>query len=200
MSKQEFLTRLKEGLSGLPQNEIAERAAFYSEMIDDRMEEGLTEEEAVAAIGSVNNIVSQIVAEIPISRLVREKVKPKRRLQAWEIILLVLGSPVWVSLLITAFAVILSLYIVIWAVVISFWAADFSFVIGAAAGLVVGNLQIWHGEVLQGALLICGGFVLAGLSIFLFYGCRALTKGAVILAVRITAGIKSLFLGKENAE
>ena len=39
MNKQEFLMRLREGLSGLPQNEIEERLTFYSEMIDDRIEE-----------------------------------------------------------------------------------------------------------------------------------------------------------------
>ena len=200
MTKQEFLTRLKEGLTGLPQDDIAERLAFYSEMIDDRMEEGLSEEEAVAGIGPVDNIVSQIVAETPITRLVREKVKPKRRLQAWEIILLILGSPLWIALLIAAFAVVLSLYIVIWAVIVSLWAVDIAFLFGAVAGLAVGNMLIWQGEKLQGALMICAGFVLAGLAIFLFFGCKALTKGAASLTIRLTAGIKSLFLGKDKSK
>ena len=39
MTKQEFLAELRRGLSGLPQNDIEERLNFYSEMIDDRMEE-----------------------------------------------------------------------------------------------------------------------------------------------------------------
>ena len=56
MNKQEFLDRLRKGLSGLPQAEREERLLFYSEMIDDRMEEGLTEEEAVAALGSLEEI------------------------------------------------------------------------------------------------------------------------------------------------
>lgn len=142
------------------------------------MEEGLTEAEAIAGIGSVDKIVTQIVAETPITKLVREKVKPKRSLQAWEIILLVLGSPLWISLLIASFAVILSLYIVIWAVIVSLWAVDFACVVCAFGGLVAGNLLIWQHEVMQGGLLICGGFVLAGLSILLFFGCKALTKGA----------------------
>lgn len=42
MSKEEFLTRLRSALAGLPQNEVNERIAFYGEMIDDRMEEGAT--------------------------------------------------------------------------------------------------------------------------------------------------------------
>ena len=37
MCKQEFLTKLRSALSGLPQEEIDECLAFYAEMIDDRM-------------------------------------------------------------------------------------------------------------------------------------------------------------------
>ena len=48
MNKQEFLDELRKGLCGLPSEDIEERINFYSEMIDDRMEEGLTEEESVA--------------------------------------------------------------------------------------------------------------------------------------------------------
>lgn len=57
MNKQEFLMRLREGLSGLPENDIEERLIFYSEMIDDRKEEGLSEEEAVREIGNIDEII-----------------------------------------------------------------------------------------------------------------------------------------------
>ena len=85
MNKQEFLMRLREGLSGLPQNEIEERLTFYSEMIDDRIEEGLSEEQAIGEIGDIDEIISQIVADIPLAVLVKEKVKPSRKLRVWEI-------------------------------------------------------------------------------------------------------------------
>ena len=67
MDKALFLDELRRRLSGLPQSDLDERLLFYSEMIDDRMEDGLTEEEAVAGIGSVDEIVEQIMAEIPLS-------------------------------------------------------------------------------------------------------------------------------------
>ena len=86
MGKAEFLEVLRRKLTGLPQAEIEERLAFYNEMIDDRIEDGLTEEEAVAEIGPVEDVVNQIMAEIPLTTLVREKVRPKRTLRAWEII------------------------------------------------------------------------------------------------------------------
>ena len=66
MTKQEFLTALSDALRGLPQSDIDERVAFYAEMIDDRMEEGLSEQEAVAAVGSVPDIVLQVVDEYPL--------------------------------------------------------------------------------------------------------------------------------------
>ena len=56
MNKQSFLDALKEKLYGLPWQELKERLDFYSEMIDDRMEEGITEEEAVAAIEIVEDV------------------------------------------------------------------------------------------------------------------------------------------------
>ena len=78
MSKQEFLAQLRKGLSGLPQDDIEERLTFYSEMIDDRMEEGLTEEEAVSEIGTVDTIISQIVTDIPLTKLIKEKAPKKQ--------------------------------------------------------------------------------------------------------------------------
>ena len=50
MDKHTFLTDLRGALSGLPQDDIEERVGFYGEMIDDRMEEGMSEEEAQAYV------------------------------------------------------------------------------------------------------------------------------------------------------
>ena len=111
MNKTEFLQRLRNRLSGLPQDDIEERLSFYAEMIEDRIEEGFTEDEAVAAVGSVNDIAAQIVSDIPLTKIVNAKVKPKRRLKVWEIVLLALSLPIWLFLAIAMLAVILLLYI-----------------------------------------------------------------------------------------
>ena len=52
MNKSEFLQQLKKELAGIPKEDREERLNFYSEMIDDRMEEGLSEEDAVRAVGT----------------------------------------------------------------------------------------------------------------------------------------------------
>ena len=68
MSKTDFLIKLREMLLGLPQEEISDRLMFYGEMIDDRIEEGLAEEEAVAEVGSVDEIAAQILEETSVSK------------------------------------------------------------------------------------------------------------------------------------
>ena len=115
MTKQELTFTLAEKLNGLPWEEVERSMEYYDEMINDRMEEGMSEEQAIAALGSIDEIAAQILADIPLSRIVRAKIKPKRSLRAWEIILLILGSPLWLSLLLAAFSVVLSLFASFWA-------------------------------------------------------------------------------------
>lgn len=198
MSKQEFLDKLRGALSGLPQDDIEERLTFYSEMIDDRIEEGLTEEQAVAEIGTVEEVVSQIMAEIPLSRLVKERVRPKRALRAWEIFLLVLGSPVWLPLLLAAFAVIFALYAAVWSIVVSLWAVGVSLAGAALGGAVSVVIACFQGNGIAGTAMLGAGLACAGLAIFWFFGCKWVTKGILLLTKKTALGVKSLFIGKEE--
>ena len=113
MTKREFLSELRDALYGLSQSEIEERLLFYSEMIDDRMEEGIPETEAVASLGSVVAAAEQILLDMPLPKLVKARVKPKRKLRAWEIVLIAVGSPVWFPILLALAAVVLAVYIVL---------------------------------------------------------------------------------------
>lgn len=198
MKKIEFILALHNRLSGLPHEEVEERLLFYSEMIDDRMEEGMSEEEAVAAIGSVDEIVQQILADIPLSSLAKQWVKPKRRLRGGEILMLVLGSPIWLSLLIAAFAVVLSVYVALWAVVASLWAVPVS-LIGTALGCVIlGAVSLIHNSSVVCIALMGAGLVCAGLSILAFFGCKACTKGAAWLSRKLVLAIKTCFAGRSE--
>lgn len=198
MSKQEFLEQLRKGFSGLPQDDIEERLTFYSEIIEDRMEEGLSEEEAVLAVGTIDEIVEQVIVDIPLSKIAIERIKPKRRLSAGEIILLALGSPIWVSLGIAVIAVILSLYISLWSVIVSLWSVFVSLAICSVASV----LSIFGigGNGAGGIAMLAAGIVCAGLSIFMFYGCKVATKGTLILTKKIAKWIKNCFIKKEVAQ
>lgn len=199
MNKQSFLRRLQAALSGLPESEIAERLAFYSESIEDRMEDGLSEEEAVAGMGQVETIAAQIRGELPQPPAEGMKGEP-RRLQGWEILLLVLGFPLWLPLLIAAFVLLLSGWIVLWALVLCLWAVELSLVAGAFGGLAAALQYLLHGQAAQGLLLLGAGLVLAGLAIFLFYACKAATGGAAHLTRKSAVWAWSLFQRKERTE
>lgn len=194
MNKEQFLSALEDRLKGLSKEDAAERLAFYSEAIDDRMEEGLTEEEAVAQLDSVDEIAQRIQAEFPVSRPVKEK----RRLSALEIVMLVLGSPIWISLLVAAFAVVVSLYAAFWSVMISLWAAELSVTVGAVAGVVGACILCFTGSVPAGLALLSVGLFGAGLAIFGFYGCLAGTKGLGWLTKKTTLWLVRLFTRKDG--
>lgn len=199
MSKQEFLTQLRKGLSGLPKDDIEERLIFYAEMIEDQMEDGLSEEEAVSAVGTVENIIEQVIEDIPLSKIAKERIIPKRRPNALEIVLLILGSPIWLSLSIAAVAVILSIYISLWSVIISLWAVFVSLAACSVGGVLACVIFTVGGNGVSGVVMLAASIVCAGLSIFMFYGCKAATKGILILTKKIAIWIKNCFIKKEDA-
>ncbi len=199
MNKQEFIETLRKKLSGLPKNEIEERVSFYSEIIEDKIEEGILEEQAVTEIGNIDDIVSEIIKDIPLIKIAKEKLKPKNKFSAIEITLIALGSPIWFSLIVSALAVIFSLYVAFWSVVISFWAAFISLIASGGAGIITGFTLIFIGNSIQGLALVGASIFLAGLSIFIFYGVSALSKYYVLLTKNIVLGVKNRLLKKEVA-
>lgn len=198
MLKTAFLEALQSGLAGLPQQDIEERLAFYGEMIDDRMEEGLSEEDAVAAIGPVEQVINEIVAETPLTKLVKERIKPKRRLRTWEIVMLVIGFPLWFPLTVAALLLVVVFYLVLWVLVICLWAVETVLWAAALFGLVAAVLYTLRGYVAFGVVLLGAALTLIGLSVFLFAGCTAASVGTAKLAKKIVRGIKRMFVGKEK--
>ena len=197
MNKDAFIAALQKRLSGFPADEVGERLAFYSEMIDDRIEDGYTEEEAVASIGTVEEIAAQIIADMPLVRIVKERLHPKRRLTAFEIVLLVLGSPIWISLLVAVFSVLLSLYVTMWSVIASIWACFGALAGGALGGVALGVSLVCEGFLPTGLVLLGGALAAAGLSILTFFGCRYATLGGARLTKRLAVGFKRCFARKE---
>ena len=197
MTKNEFISSLGARLSGLPKDEICERLAFYSEMIDDRIEEGLAEEDAVADVGDVEDIAAQIIAETPLVKIVKDKIKPKRKLAAWEIVLIALGSPVWLSLAVAAIAVVLTVFASVWALVAAIWSVFAAVAASGGGCIALGVCLIVFGKLYFGIAAIGVGLFCAGLSIFLFLGCVAATKGMARLSKLATIGIKNCFVKKE---
>lgn len=189
MNKFEFLTQLRAKLWSIPEEDAERSVDYYSEMIDDRMEEGLSEEEAVAAIGDLDEIVKNILADAPVIQTEVKTVKPQRKQAWWEILLLVLGSPVWMALLIAATAVIFAVFVSLWAVVISLYATAFALAV-SALGLLVGAFSLlWIRRFAECTVTVGSALVCAGLAILFFLLSNLAVKGLVALTKLIWNGI-----------
>lgn len=194
MNKTEFLTALRKQLAGLPKDDLENRISFYEEAIDDRVSEGKSEEEAINDIGSVDEVVREIAKDTPLVRLVKEKVTPKRSLRVWEIILLVLGFPLWFPLVLTALILALVAYLLIWVWVTVCYATELALTVSSFGCLVAFIAYLTGGQLnftcLGASLMSAGGAVL------LFFGCIGATKATLKLSKAIVIGVKTMFIRK----
>lgn len=130
MNIQEFIANLEKLLSGLPECDIRSSVEYYQEALQDRVEDGMTEEEAVIAIGTPASAAEKIIQEISVTKLVKARL-PKQI----PVALIVLGSPVWVPLLIAFAAVVVSFYAAFWAVLWSLTAVYFALLLAFLAAI-----------------------------------------------------------------
>lgn len=199
MDKESYLARLREALRALPKADVEESLAYYTELIEDRMEDGLGEAEAVGQLPAPEDAAQEILLSQPLARIVAARVKPKRRLGVWEIVLLVLGSPVWLPLLLTFAVLVLTAYLLVWVVALVLWTVDLSAAVGAVgglAGMLGGILQrnMYTELFAVGAALAC-----AGLAILLFFAALWSTRACARLGKALLRSLKAQLIGRETA-
>lgn len=190
MNREEFSEELRKKISGLPSEEIEGRVSFYNEIIDDHMEEGMSEEEAVAALGSVDSVADRIMAELPFTQIIGDKVNPRRKNSAGRIVFLVCMFPVWIIL----FALVIALYAVIWALVVSLYVIVIAFAAVALSGLPGSIYMLIQGRKPEALLVFAVGIFMAGLTVATVIGSIAATKGAAKLTKRVMLGVKHIFV------
>ena len=163
MKKDEFLAELRANLKKkhVPKISIDDALAYYDEAIRDRMEDGMSEEKAVAAMGSVDDAIQSALESMPVFLRATQRIRSDSVLMSITIVLLVIGAIVWIPLTFALALTALSIYFVIWALVISLCFA-------VACGLFCGVMSIpalvvgfLHDMFLSGALS-AGVFLLIG--------------------------------------
>jgi uncharacterized membrane protein len=198
MKKQEFLSVLRWRLRELPPADVSRTVEYYSEMIDDHIENGMSEASAVVKMGDPNDVAAQILMGSSAKRGTKgQAAKKKGGLgRGWTIALLCLGFPLWFPLLISAAAIVISLYAVLWSVIISLWATFGALVGGAIGGIGLGVVCVMSGNAMLSMLSLSAALVCGGLAILLFCGCHAATRGAAWLT-RVTF-VKIFVHGKKE--
>ncbi len=201
--KQIFIHQLKKKLANLPEKERKKSLAFYSEMIDDAMEDGMSEAEAVKSLGDVNDIARDILSEAPFSSIVKgetQKLKNKCKNSPAFTVLLIVGSPVWLPLLLAA-------VICVCAVAFSAIAVFASLFISAIAIVVAGIVWVGYsvyffltGLTPEG-LFVCGAGLAAAAGALL---CLRPLKKMCVLSVRFMGkcfkSVKRIFVGKGESK
>lgn len=197
MSKADFLRLLERALMQLSEEERQKNLEYYSELLDDMMEEGMTEAEATAKLGSPNQIAQSILQEMPLGKLVSTRMKPKSGWTPLAIVLAVVGSPVWVPLLLATVAIVLAVFVSIWA--LGF--AAVAVVIALAVAVVAAPIFAVRAAVMTlplGLMLLGAGLVLLGLCVLGGLMAVELCKLLWQLTVWLAHKIKGLFIRKEE--
>ena len=172
---------------------------YYSELIDDYMEDGCTEEEAVAKMGTIEEIIAQITERQSSEEQSQNAEKSKQTgdkdkftLKWWHKLIIILTSPIWLSLVLSLAVVAfglgitaLTLYIVAWAVIASLYAAVLSLSISVIAGIIISIAMFAGSNGIQALLMIGCTLMLAGLAVFGLIGMNAVTK----LFIRFSAWV-----------
>ncbi len=200
MNKQEYLDAITNRLDGVPEDEIQKSIDYYSEIIDDRIEDGMTEEEAVSAVGSVDDAVNEILENIPLSKIIKTRANSRRKIKPIEIVLLILGFPIWFPLLLVFIILILVFYIVLWVIVIVLFIVDLAIFVSGVAAIIAGIWGMFKLGIAYPLAAIGGGLLLIGLSLLLLIPLIKLAKVVAKFAKVLARWIKSWFVRrKKNA-
>ncbi len=180
MTRDQFLDGLRQELHGLPRQEIEQTVHYYFEIIADRIEEGMTEEQAVAKMEPMHVIARRVLSDFKGNGV------PARKMSVFLITMLILGFPLWFPLLITGAAMMVVALTLIWVFVLTIWATCLGLFSGGMAAIITLLTGGFHsGMPFIGQVGL--GMAAMGLSIFLFYAA----KGAIPLAMGATVSMVS---------
>ncbi|MCD8357588.1 MAG: DUF1700 domain-containing protein [Oscillospiraceae bacterium] len=198
MNKSGFLSGLENRLKGLPQEEIKKTTDYYSEMIDDAVENGETEQDVTARLGSVDEVADKIINEMPLGKIVKANVR-ERNISAAATTLLIVGSPVWFPLSLSVIVVALAVYAAVWSAIIACFAADAALAMSGVAMLVASPFAVtaapWKAMLLFGLALVC-----IGAAVIVFYLSIWVAKLFIRLTVYSIRKLKRTLIEGGNHE
>ena len=158
MTRDEFLSRLKRGLAGLPVSSAAEILTDYEAHYDDGLAAGRTEAEISAKLGDPDRLARELKAEAGIQRWHQEKnpsaaagaVFAVLGLGALDILILL---PILMTVIGIMFAVLIAVVIGFFGGAVIMIAAPFSVAPGGIAATILAGLGVMAGSTFVGALL-----------------------------------------------
>ena len=170
MNKKQFCTFLENELRlYLSSKEVYKTLNFFKEMIDDRVDEGLSEEEAVAQLGNIDDIVGQILDEHNIKKRQKKLVWrfiPQKTPSAANIIIAILLFPIWI----TIFSLVASFFIAFVSLIFSLVVSVIAFFVGGIALILKAPFYLIYEKNIAYCLDTLGfGFIITGIGLIGIY-------------------------------
>ncbi|WP_313130297.1 DUF1700 domain-containing protein [Anaerocolumna sp.] len=191
MNKAEFLNELSFCLQHMNDSEKNKFIIYYDEMISDYVENGMTEEEAVDKIGSPKKIAEELLDD---SGSVKISL-PSTGIKGLNVLLTVLGFPLWGSLLLAFILMVFSLYIIIWCAPFATGALSIGFFTTSIIGI-AGSPFVMIKSVSIGIMQLGIGIASVGISLLLGFATIDLSKKLIILTKNLNAKLAALFKKK----
>lgn len=180
MNKSAYLDSLAELLDCLSREKRSEVLAFYEEAIDDRVEEGMSEEEAVSAMGSAEVVAESILGELPV--VPRAVAKTRRKSPALLWVLAIAGSPLWIPLAFAFLLAVASVYLFIWLAAACIWLVAAVCMFALPFGLYLAWCGVMTGT-FAFALAQAGlGCVLGGVGLLVFNAAFSASRALAVLS------------------
>lgn len=223
MNRDEFLAALRGEIDSLDLHDRNRFLDYYREMIDDCIENGMPEADAVASMGDVRSIAERILSDIEpnadanINPNITPDLTPnadsdtdKNKQDPGEentkkssighdlmVALIVMTAVIWIPLIFAAAAVILAVYIVMWSVVLVAYSLSVAFIAATAATIHFAVTSAITGSLGITTISVGGAFICFGLSILCIILSIKLTKWTARLAVVFSKSLNRAF-GKKT--
>ncbi|WP_276766440.1 DUF1700 domain-containing protein [Gemella morbillorum] len=178
MDKKQFCTFLENELRlYLSSKEVYKTLNFFKEIIDDRVDEGLSEEEAVSQLGNIDDIVGQILDEHNIKKRQKKLVWrfiPQKTPSAANIIIAILLFPIWI----TIFSLVASFFLVFISLIFSLVVSVIAFFVGGIALILKAPFYLIYEKNIAYCLDTLGfGFIITGIGLIgIYYLLKSLKK------------------------
>lgn len=180
MTKNEFLSKLERLLQSVKDRE--KTLSYYGELIDDFIEDGFTEEEAIQKVGKPGDIAEQLLTE----ELGKEDKQVKKGTKFVVGLLLVLGCPLWASLVLAFFCLLFAALLLVFSGYILIWCIP----------IITGSLAL--ASVILSSVSTCGSFVIFSQNLAL--GLVQLGVGIIAAGIFILMGYLTFYLSRYFAK
>lgn len=188
MKKNEFMDALKKKIKNESYEYVCQVVEYYDEIISDLIEDGVSEEDAIASLGSIDDILINMHGEDII------EMKPHSK-KSTAVIggLLILGFPLWGSLLAAGLLLLLSVYIIIWCIPIVTVCLAFAGVISFIVGI-FGAFPLFIDSVALGLTQLGLSALFGSIGIIGIILTHAVSKRIYNYSKLLTGYIKEMFV------